>query len=367
MDLRCVYLDAQTVVAALSGRRPLFGPRILQLNVCEDCNLDCIMCNRACFGKTGCMSFETAASVLDQLVPLGLQEVFFHGGGEPFLNPRLPDMIAYAHSRYPRLRKAVVTNGTAIDSAAAALLRECRVKVRFSVHAGSDATWRAVHPTLGGDLFPRLRRNLAALAPGRADLTEILFVLFKTNWRSWRAMIDFAQEYAPLSVLLRPMRLYPGTDGLPMNGHLQLDEQEFAALDGELKQFLAVYRGPLTINTAGFEYSQFDRGLGRPSTWDFYRRRSCYIGYVLMVVLTDGTVLPCLEESFDEPLGNANEQPLRDIWWSPSYQRFRDRQRRARRLLRAKTDCLSWCQHLGINRKLNRLSPRTWLPGRMKL
>ncbi len=82
-----------------------------------------------------------------------------------------------------------------------------------------------------------MRQNLAALAPGRPDLTEILFVLFKTNWRSWRAMMDFAQEYAPLSVLLRPMRLYPGTDGLPMNGHLQLDEQEFASFDGELKEW----------------------------------------------------------------------------------------------------------------------------------
>lgn len=364
MDWRSVYFDTQTAAAALSGGRPLCGPRILQLNICDDCNIECLMCNRACLGKTGHMSFETAKSVLDQLVPLGLQEVFFHGGGEPFLNPRLSDMIAYAHSHYPGLRKAVVSNGTAIDSATAALLRECQVKVRFSVHAGSEDMWRAIHPNLGRDLFPRLRQNLTALAPGRPDHTEILFVLFKTNWRSWRTMLDFAQEFAPLSVLLRPMRLYLGRDGLPMNAHLQLDEQEFAELDRELEAFLATYRGSLSINAAGFEHSLFDRELGRPSTWDFYQRRSCYIGYVLMVVLTDGTVLPCLEESFDEPLGNVNRQPLRDIWWSPAYQRFRVRQRLARQLVRAKTDCLSWCQHLGINRKLNRLAPRAWPIGR---
>ena len=364
MDWHSVYLDTETAAAALCGRRPMCGPRILQLNVCDDCNVECIMCNRSCLGKAGRMRYETAVSILDQLVPVGLQEVFFHGGGEPFLNPRLPDMIAYAHSRYPRLRKAVVTNGTVIDGATATLLRECRVKVRFSVHAGSDDMWRSIHPNLGQQLFPSLRRNLAALAPGRRDLTEILFVLFKTNWRSWRTMLDFAREFAPLSVLLRPMRLYMDNNGMPMNAHLQLDEQEFAQLDNELKSFLSGYRGPLSISAAGFEHSLFDGELGRPSTWDFYQRRSCYIGYVLMVVLTDGTVLPCLEESFDEPLGNVNLQPLSEIWWSPAYQRFRDRQRLAMRLVRAKTDCLSWCQHLGINRKLNRLNPRTWPLGR---
>ena len=220
------------------------------------------------------MSYETAVSILDQLVPLGLQEVFFHGGGEPFLNPRLPDMIAYAQSHYPHLRKAVVTNGTAIDSATADLLRKCRVKVRFSVHAGTDEMWRAIHPKRGLDLFPHLHRNLAALAPGRSDQTEILFVLFKTNWRSWRSMLDFANEFAPLTVLLRPMRLYLDADGLPMNAHLQLGEQDFAVLDHEIKAFLAGYDGPLRINAAGLEHSLFDRELARPSTWDFYRHRS---------------------------------------------------------------------------------------------
>lgn len=364
MNWRSVYLDAETAAAAVSGRRPRCGPRILQLNVCDDCNIECIMCNRSCLGKAGRMRYETAISILDQLVPIGLQEVFFHGGGEPFLHPRLPDIIEYAHSRYPRLRKGVVTNGTAIDGDTTKLLRECRVKVRFSVHAGTEDVWGAIHPNLGRDLFPSLCRNLAALALGRPEYTEVLFVLFKTNWRSWRAMLDFAQEFAPLSVLLRPMRLYLGRDGQPMNAHLQLDEQEFAELASELRNYLADYHGPLSISAAGFAHSLFDRELGRSSTWDFYRRRSCYIGYVLMVVLTDGTVLPCLEESFDEPLGNLNLQRAADIWWSPAYQRFRDRQRMARRLIRPKTDCLSWCQHLGINRKLNYLNPRAWPPER---
>lgn len=364
MTWRHTLLDARTAGAAICGRRPEHGPRILQLNVCDDCNLACVMCNRACVDKAGCMSTETAASVLDQLAPLGLQEVYFHGGGEPFLNPALGDMIAYAHRRHPFLRLAVVTNGTAIDAAAVRLLRRCRVKVRFSVHAGSPDTWRAVHPGPGRDLFPRLGETLAAVSRDRAELTEILFVLFKTNWRTWPEMLAFAQQFGPVSVLLRPMRLYLDRAGRPMNDHLRLSEAEFAELDRDLRASLDARRGPLSVSAAGFEYSAFDPDLGRPSTWDFYARRSCYIGYALIVVLTDGTVLPCLEESFDEPLGNVHTTPLREIWWSPAYQRFRERQRQARRLSREKTECLSWCQHLGINRKLNRLNPRAFLAGR---
>ncbi len=66
----------------------------------------------------------------------------------------------------------------------------------------------------------------------------------------------------------------------------------------------------------------------------------------------------------DEPIGNVNNQTLRDIWWSPAYQRFRNRQRLAREIAREKSDCLSWCQHLGINRELNCFNPKAYRIGR---
>jgi len=62
----------------------------------------------------------------------------------------------------------------------------------------------------------------------------------------------------------------------------------------------------------------------------FYRRplefvggRRCTDPYKMMMVRTDGTVIPAHGRCFDIVMGNAHQTPLREIWNGPAYREFR--------------------------------------------
>ncbi|RLG19171.1 radical SAM/SPASM domain-containing protein [Nanoarchaeota archaeon] len=87
-----------------------FKPKILQLEVTNDCNLNCRICMRNKSSREiGYLSLEDFKKLpLDKF-----KEVAFHGWGEPLLHPDLIKMISHASSI--GLETSLITNGTLID------------------------------------------------------------------------------------------------------------------------------------------------------------------------------------------------------------------------------------------------------------
>ena len=96
------------------------------------CNLRCTHCINASGPVDpwlAPMTVSDAERRVDDAVQLGAREVYFTGG-EPFLHPRLLDLLADALERLPT---TVLTNGTLIDERMADRLAGLAARVRYSL------------------------------------------------------------------------------------------------------------------------------------------------------------------------------------------------------------------------------------------
>lgn len=96
------------------------------------CNLTCTHCfnNSGPAVRTfGFLSFEQFEGAVETALHAGVKEIFFTGG-EPFLHPRIYDMVTWSLDRAPT---TVLTNATLIDERAADRLANIEQRGRYSL------------------------------------------------------------------------------------------------------------------------------------------------------------------------------------------------------------------------------------------
>lgn len=359
MILRHLYYDLITMCGILGNGRPQCGPRIAQINISDNCNLDCTICNHSSMAVSGLLDADKVITLADELNSMGTQEIFFHGFGEPGLHPRLPEMIQRVRLQAPQIRQHLITNGTWNSPRLLDAILKGLVHVRFSLHAGDPETWQKIHPRDGLENFRKAGENLLRLTDRADDRMEVLFVICNANHQKIAEMAAFARDHGVKQILFRPMRLFKNRAGEYMNAHLMPNAEEFQEAATAVARVQQELRGRISVQSVPFEQNCFDPTQDRPSSCTFYGTRSCYIGYVLTVIERDGNVWGCLPESSGgKPLGNIHEKSFREIWYGQEYEAFRQQQ-----LFRDKTaldpdGCHSYCQHLDTNMRLNRFRLR---------
>ncbi len=86
----------------------MIKPKILQLEVTNDCNRNCSICMRSRSGrKVGYLED------IEKVPVEKFKEVSFHGWGEPLLHPDLFKFVNYAHDL--GVETSLITNGTLLD------------------------------------------------------------------------------------------------------------------------------------------------------------------------------------------------------------------------------------------------------------
>lgn len=358
MNWRSCYYDLLTTMGIFLQRQPWCGPRIAQINISDNCNLDCAICNRSSMGVSGLLDGDTIKSLIDALYALGTQEIFFHGFGEPACHPRLPEMIRHVRARNPLLRQHIITNGTWNSADLRNAILDNRVHARFSLHAGDPDTWQRLHPRDDLMHFIQAGINLLDLTSQSPAHVEVLYVICNANCGAIPEMVSFAASHGVRKILFRPMRLFKDRQGHYMNASLLPSAEQYRDASGIIAKLQREFRGRISIQSIPFEQNCFDAKQGRPSSREFYVSRSCYIGYVLTVIERDGNVWGCLPESSDGvPLGNIHETPFKEIWHGRPYEDFRRKQLLQDKGPLSPLGCHSYCQHLETNIRLNRLKP----------
>ena len=351
-----MYRDLVTLQGIVWRSRPWCGPRVAQINISEDCNLDCAICNRSSMGVSGLLPLEQVKALADELGRLGTQEIFLHGFGEPGCHPQLPDMMDYIGTHHSRIRQHLITNGSWIFPLLREAIIERRVHTRFSLHAADAETWQRLHPHDDIRSFAQANENLTYITARAPELAEVLFVICSLNIGKIPDMISFAQDHGARRILFRPMRLFRDRQGKYMNAALQPTAEQYREAAATIVRLKRAQRGSISIQSIPFDQTLYDSKLGRPSSRSFYLTRSCYIGYVLAVIERDGSVWGCLPESSGGmPMGNIAETSFRDIWFGPNYRRFREKMLFADKSALDHHGCHSYCQHLETNIRLNRL------------
>jgi hypothetical protein len=141
-------LVRRTLLALGRDRAPRL-PEIVQIESTNICNARCVFCPRdEMHRKQGVMDDALFRKVVDDCAALGIRHVRLHNFGEPFVDRRLAEKVAYA-KQMGISEIGVISNGSLIDERVASAV----------VEAGLDAINISVDAS-GREVFERTRVGL---------------------------------------------------------------------------------------------------------------------------------------------------------------------------------------------------------------
>jgi MoaA/NifB/PqqE/SkfB family radical SAM enzyme len=299
-------LNVPPVVASyllsLVIRRPVaWGrPFMLMLEPTSRCNLHCPLCAVGAGKLTrpqGHMPLEQYTRILNDMGPYLLHLTLWNQG-EPFLHPRLIEMIEYAKAR--KMTVLTSTNGHFLNDPETAerLVRSGLDDLIVSLDGISPGTYQGYRK--GGDLgrvLEGIRTLVSAKKRLRASrpLIELQFLIMRHNEHE----IDSFRELA---------------------GELGADRISLKTLQVETLQEARTY----LPRRRSLRRYRLEKGAIRLRGKLHHR---CRWIWFCPVIDSDGTVCACcFDKNHTMPLGNAfNGRPMAEIWQGPSYRSFRAR------------------------------------------
>ena len=289
--------------------KPLYPwgwPTHLEIEPSALCNLKCSLCPVSSGLKRpqGLMEFETFTKILDEVGDY-IFTLLFWGWGEPFLNPRAFDMIAYARAKGVKVVSSTNGHLFARKEFADRLVRSGLDSIIFAIDGVTQSSYERFRH--GGNLETVLKgiRTVAdrkkALG-SRTPLINFRFIVTAQN----EAEIPLVKQLAP---------------------SLGADALTFKTLNPDCSD---VY-SPLSSESSGGKalmpeesrYRRFRAGpRGEPR---IYRRRNpCKHLWNDPRIDWDGTVVSCRYDP-DElyPLGNLRDGSFWEIWKGEAYRNMR--------------------------------------------
>ena len=367
-DYRKFLNDHRDLAGILHGKKAFIGPDHVVIDPTNRCDNNCIGCwtRSPLLGGDGApeewrrqeLDYETLIALIDDLAEMGARRIRFTGGGEPFMHPRIMDLLAYVKEK--GLICAVTTNFSLVGEKKAEHIAELGVdEVTVSLWAGTPNIYARSHPNKTEKTFERIRRSLRVLTAGKNAEAKVILanVIFSMNFMDAIPMLDFALDVNASGIYFTLIdSVSTRTDGLLLNDEMVSRVVEDMKEVRRRVDALPSERGFVLDNFDGF----MQRLTGGRTATGYYDREAvdeipCYIGWHFIRVLPNGDVAPCCR-GVDKPMGNLLERRFSEIWHSPTYDEFRHKA-----LTLKKSDpyfapigCYKCCDNLMHNRELHR-------------
>ena len=212
----------------------------VRYEVTDHCNATCIMCPREEHEhgrEHGIMDQNCYEKSIDEVVNLGAKKVVLTGFGEPMLDKKLEQKIAYAKSK--GLSTYIITNGSVLNSKRAQKILEAGLdEMRVSFYGMSKDTYNTVMQGLDYDRtrdglidFLALRDRL-----GSHTKVQLSYLTLPENSKDENAFREFWEPKVDAIEIWRPHNFGDGRDyrnrvenieiktscGRPQSGPLQI-------------------------------------------------------------------------------------------------------------------------------------------------
>ncbi|MDP8256970.1 MAG: radical SAM protein [Candidatus Alcyoniella australis] len=209
------------------------GPEILEIDLTCNCNSNCVGCwvhsdmlgpDKISPAKRKLnLPYAAVEKLLVEAATMGTRMVQLTGAGEPFMHPRIMDIIARA--KQLGLAVTLITNFTLVNKRRAKQLVELGVdNITVSVWAGSPEVYRTTHPKLPKNTFDKLRStlremHLEKLRQGKTRPQVKLYNVISTlNAHDIGNMVDFAVDSLAEFIEFTPIDIVPGrTESLALS------------------------------------------------------------------------------------------------------------------------------------------------------
>lgn len=264
------------------------------------CNLRCVMCFQVDKSFTrkpymGAMNMELFRNVIDQAAEGGAGAISIGSRGEPFLHPKLPEMLRYASDKKTFFDLKINTNATRLTEAQCHALLSSDVNlVVLSIDAHEK------------ELYEKIRV--------RGDFDQVL-----ANVRRLRAIRDRDYPDSKIEIRVSGVKFRPDQD-----------EKAFMAFWSDICDTVVYVRAQKRWNT--YE-NPIDPDVAHPCSFLWNR----------LYVWHDGKCNPCDEDykSLLSP-GSAHERSLKAIWQGETMTKMREAHLTGRR------GCFNPCDRCGV-------------------
>lgn len=285
-----------------------FGPIAVEVHPTAKCNHACIHCSyKERNASRNEISQESMEKLIDSLIEMKVEAVYFSGGGEPTLYPNL---ASYVDKLYQAgIEVALLTNGTYFERAGLIDIADRFNYIAFSVPGASDEVFETI---TGKNLLDNVLSVPAKIKEKHGENSPILgsrIVLTNKNYKQVRTFLELMKEKQFDYALYKVVRDYEDS-----GQGLGKAEEEF--LRQEITQMGDLDERYTNLNTI-FNYR-------KPIEFE----NNCWVNQWgwLANISTDGKVYPNIVE-IDHPefcIGDINEQSLKEMWNSPRHQEVKE-------------------------------------------
>lgn len=313
--------------------RPLF----VDVVITTRCNIRCVMCIKLDVAVAA-ITPDTFLSAARELFPNAL-EVFFCSGGENFLHPDFDDFLRVCNEY--RIRTRVLTNGMALDRAAAEMVLRRRVDhLGISFDGATASTLASIRRGADFDTIVDNLRSLQRLKDERGRRRPRLYFMYTLMRRTLAelpAFVELAHELAVPRVQV---------NYLAWANEVAADELVFHHAEEARATFA---RAREVASRLGVEL------LLPPPVDEHVRPGVCRWPWRFAWIYPDGRVLPCYQLRGEESFGTlADGTPFPSIWNGPAYVALRRESRSGRPAFAQCDYCSSRC---GFSRLENHFGP----------
>ncbi len=314
------------------------GPFHVQIDLTNDCNNNCIACwcNSPLYKKPRLsaeekkqyLPFRLVKELLDEISQMGATEVYYSGSGEPFMHPRIMEVLEYTKKK--GLICHVNTNFTLLNKKKLDCLINMGLDyLTVSTWAGTKETYAKTHPNKTEAEFKKIEDNLTYLNRNKNGSPSIKLynVLFNMNYFEIDEMIKFAKKTISESVEFTLIDTVPGVTDV-----LALGEEQLKGLKKKCEDIHYKLEQENKLKGSNLILFQFDQFLRRVSNSVDARQAKydkgvidsmpCYIGWLFVRIVPNGQVHSCLK-SHRIPTGSLYSQKFSEIWNSPRQTYFR--------------------------------------------
>jgi radical SAM protein with 4Fe4S-binding SPASM domain len=322
------------MLAGMPAQAPTPLPRFVQIEPVGQCNLACRMCpvtlredgpaRGAAF-----MSFETFARILDELP--AVTELHLQGMGEPFLHPRLIDMIRHAAGR--GITVSTNTNLTALSTRRIEdLIRSGLDTLHVSIDAADAPAYEYIRV---GSKLSRVLRNLETLMDVRSRYgggrphVALVAVAMRRNLAQFPGLVRLAHRFGIDKVSVQQLAHDFSEQAMP---------PRYAPMRGFVEAETLLDEDPATVarwfDEARIEASRLGVKLQLPpilpgtSRCDGKRgRERCDWPWRGAYLSYSGEAMPCCMIATPDRLsfGNVARDGVIKVWNSEAYEAFRTR------------------------------------------
>jgi len=318
-DIKNNYLD---IMGILSKVYSFKGPNFVQIDLLDPPNAYGNSSSNKKVDSIVSIPYEKIITLIDSLKNMGTKEIYLAGDTEPFLYPRILEVIG--HIKKKGLVCHIKTDFTLID---AKIIDELiRLKVDYliiSLWAGSLQMHNDGYPDKDWGMFCRIKQTLKFLSQikGKHLYTCLTNVISKSNYKDIDNMLNFSLEVKADGVKFTLLDMNPEvTDGLLLN---QAQRNEVLESIKRIRSDKEIIK---KIDLWGID--AFTKRLTNPFSDKGYYDKGiidnipCYSGWLVSRILSNGDVNVCIK-SRRIPVGNILEDDFANIWNSLSQQEFR--------------------------------------------